>query len=450
MIQEFRVTNFLSFKDEAVLSFEPVGDGRRHKRRREANDPLIHRVNDKTELLRLAVFYGANASGKTNILRAIDFLVDFCQKKNTAPGAPTGVKPFMLNRISRDLPSKFSIRFFVDGLRYWYCLELDTKQVLSEALFVYKSSQPTAIFKRNKNSIEFNPSENSISSTAKELLQLNCLSNLSFFASKAKVNIQLNHVDSVIRFFEESFMKSEIDTDILFPAAEEYISKDEDAKLHLLSFLQKADFNISEITSKNEEVLIPEQVRNMILADPSSPTSVKEHLKEKSSFNRVKTLFTHKVEMNGKTEEYEFLSGEQSRGTLRVFGLESYLYVLEKMEGIAILDEIDSSLHPDLVNYVIGKFAELPNSASQLIVTTHYTGLLDNPKLRDDCFWIAEKDKSGSSSIRSVGKIKDVRLASKEKGYRLGKLGGIPKIMNEPEDKDTLDIGVRELTLFPI
>ena len=77
MIQEFRVSNFLSFRDETVLSFEPAGNGRRGKERSMERDPLLYKVNDKTELLRLAVFYGANASGKTNILKAISFLVSF-------------------------------------------------------------------------------------------------------------------------------------------------------------------------------------------------------------------------------------------------------------------------------------------------------------------------------------------------------------------------------------
>ena len=142
----------------------------------------------------------------------------------------------------------------------------------------------------------------------------------------------------------------------------------------------------------------------------------------------MKALFTHKVESQGKTEEYQFSSQEQSLGTRRVFALESYLYALEETDRIALLDEIDTSLHPNLVDFMLSKFARNGESSSQLIVTTHYTGLLDNEDLRDDCFWITEKDKSGASSITSVAKKKDMRVASKEKGYRAGKLGGIPKI----------------------
>ena len=445
MIQEFRVANFLSFRDETVLSFEPAGAGRRNNGNRNENDALLYKVNDKTELLRIAVFYGANASGKTNILKAIDFLVTFCQKREAISGSQTGVTPFMLNSISRKMPSKFNIRFFINETRYWYSLVLDSNEVISEQLYVYKSPQPTAVFKRVGNSIEFNTAENQVSSTAKELLELNCLSNLSFFAAKAKVNIHLNHIDSVMRFFEEAFMESEIESDILFNIAEEYVAKDPEAKKHLLRFLKEADFNISELTSKKEEVLIPDQIRNAILADPNSPASVKEKLKESSSISRTKTLFTHQVDTQGGMEEYVIRSVDESLGTRRIFGLENYLYVLERTENIAILDEIDSSLHPNLVDFVISKFAQYADSASQLIITTHYTGLLDNPDLRDDCFWITEKDKSGASTIRSVGKIKDARLTSKEKGYRLGKLGGTPDLKIEPE---TTSEEPKELTLF--
>ena len=449
MIQEFRVSNFLSFRDETVLSFEPVRDGRRSKDRGKGKgkDNLVHRVNDKTELLRLAIFYGANASGKTNILKAISFLVSFCKKRDAKANAPTGVTPFMLNSNTRNLPSCFNIRFFVDGIRYWYSLELDSKKVIFEALYVYKnnSPQPTSVFKRTHNTLEFNASENTISSTAKELLQLYCLSNLPFFASKAKVNIQLNYVDPVMEFFEDSFMDSEIENDILFTAAEQFVSTAPEVKEHLLSFLKEADFNISGITSQKEEVIIPDNLRNAILSDSSTPNPIKEQLKGRSSFNKIKTMFTHKVNNNGVWEEYEFSSQEQSLGTRRIFGLESYLYIMEEANNVAILDEIDSSLHPDLVDFVLSRFANCRDSESQLIITTHYTGLFDNSDLRDDCFWITEKDKTGASSIRSVGKIKDVRLTSKEKGYRLGKLGGTPKIESEsavvPEE-------MRELTLF--
>ena len=447
MIQEFRVSNFLSFRDETVLSFEPVRDGRRGKAPNKGKNHIVCKVNEKTELLRLAIFYGANASGKTNILKAINFLVLFCKKREAKANAPTGVTPFMLNSISRNQTSKFNIRFFVEGVRYWYSLEIDPKQVISEALYVYKnnSPQPTSVFKRTQNTLEFNASENTISDTAKELLQLHCLSNLPFFASKAKVNIQLNYVDPVMTYFEDSFMDSEIENDILFTAAEQFVSTTPDVKDHILSFLKEADFNISGISSQKEEVLIPEGLRNAILSDSSTPAPIKEQLKEKSSFNRIKTMFTHKVNNNGIIEEYEFSSQEQSLGTRRIFGLESYLYFMEENDNVAILDEIDSSLHPDLVDYVISKFAKYSNSESQLIITTHYTGLFDNSDLRDDCFWITEKDKTGASTIRSVAKIKDARLASKEKGYRLGKLGGTPDIKKEiiiaPSE-------TRELTLF--
>lgn len=424
MIQEFRVSNFLSFRDETVLSFEPGGMGRRRKGRAGESDSLVYKVNAKTELLRLAVFYGANASGKSNMLKALAFLADFCKRKDSPINAPTGAIPFLLNSTSRNLPSKFSLRFFINGIRYWYTLSLDAQQVYSEALYVYKSTQPTAVFKRSKNELEFNPAENTLSSTAKEMLQLNCLPNLSFFASRAKVNIALHHIDKVKKYFEETFLDGQIDFETLYLAAEEFVASSDRAKEHLLRFLKEADFNISGVTSKREEAFIPGK-----------------------PMPRVRTLFTHQVDTQGGKEEYQFSSQEQSLGTRRVFAMESYLYALEVTDRIALIDELDTSLHPNLVDFMLSKFARNADSYSQLIITTHYTGLLDNPDLRDDCFWITEKDRSGASSIRSVGKTKDMRVSSKEKGYRSGKLGGIPKIEIEQPSEGT-DKEVTLLTLF--
>ena len=446
MIQEFRVTNFLSFRDETVISFEPVGSGRRGRDHSNENDPLLYSVNDKTKLLRLAVFYGANASGKSNILKAINFLFSFCKKKVSFPDAPTGITPFLLNNISKNFPTQFSIKFFVDGVRFMYNLELDSRKVHSESLYYYKTTQPIYLYRRTNNKLEFNPLDNNISVNAKELLELNCLSNLSFFASKAKVNIKLNIIDKVSRFFDESFMEGQIESESLFKAAEQYISESSDAKKHLLRFLQEADFNISTISSKKEEIPVPEDIRNSLLADPSTPESLKEQLRHKSTYNRVKTFFTHKVDVNGKEEEYQLSTQEQSAGTRRVFALESYLYAIQQADAISQIDEIDASLHPNLVDLIISKYAKGRGNSSQLFISTHYTGLLDNPDLRDDCFWIVKKDHSGSSSIQSIGKMKDIRLVSKEKGYRMGKLGGVPNILPAPDSNEVnYDI---ELSLF--
>lgn len=433
MIQEFRVTNFLSFRDETVISFEPVGSGRKGKEHSNEKDPLLYSVNDKTKLLRLAIFYGANASGKSNILKAINFLFSFCKKKVAFPDAPTGVTPFLLNNVSKNFPTIFSIKFFVDNIRFLYTLELDSKRVHTESLYYYKTTQPVYLFKRTNNKLEFNTLENNISATAKELLELNCLPNLSFFASKAKVNLKLNIIDKVSRFFDEFYMDGDIGEERLFKAAEQYISESPDAKKHLIRFLQEADFNISTISSKKEEIPVPEDIRNSLLADPSTPEGLKEQLRQKSTYNRVKTIFTHTVDVNGKSEEYQLATQEQSVGTRRVFALESFLYVLEQTDCISHIDEIESSLHPNLVNLIISKYAKSRGSSSQLFISTHYTGLLDHQDLRDDCFWIVNKDHSGASTVQSVGKTKDMRLTSKEKGYRLGKLGGVPNIVPEPE-----------------
>lgn len=433
MIQEFRVTNFMSFRDETVLSFEPVGKGHKGKEHDNEADRLMYPASTKTKLLRLAIFYGANASGKSNMLQAIRFLVNFCKKKSALPAEPTGVTPFLLNRASKNLPSKFSLKFFINGIRYWYTLSLDTSKVFSEALYYYKTSQPINLFKRIDNQLEFNPAENTLSGTAKELLELNCFQNLPFFASKTKVNIKLKHIDRVGEYFEKSFMDSDIPQETLFSAAEQLIAESHEAKNHILHLLKEADFNISDISSKKEEIPVPEDVRNSLLSNSSIPEKMKESLRLRSSYDRVKTLFTHHVEENGRFREFDFPSQSQSLGTRRLLALESFLFSMEESDRISAIDEVDTSLHPSLVDLIMSKFAR-HSGASQLIVSTHYTGLLDNPDLRDDCFWITQKDPSGASSIHSVGKIRDLRLTSKEKGYRSGRLGGIPIIKTPAED----------------
>ena len=136
MIQELKIKNFLSIKDEVNISFDASNDP-------FAEDYQVVKINEQTRLLRFAVIYGYNASGKSNIFNAIYFLGMFLERKPESFNEKTGVVPFMLDSDSRKSPTFFELTFFVEDLKYKYSLELDEKQVYLESLSVYNSSQPT-------------------------------------------------------------------------------------------------------------------------------------------------------------------------------------------------------------------------------------------------------------------------------------------------------------------
>ena len=141
MIQEIKIKNYLSFKDEVTFSFEATKDT-------FAEDYQVVEVAPGVRLLRLAMVYGANASGKSNLLQALAYLRHFIfyQSENADEGTHT--EPFLLDQDTQTQPSCFELVFYVNSIKYWYLLKLDTRQVYEEKLYMYNSVQPTLLFNR--------------------------------------------------------------------------------------------------------------------------------------------------------------------------------------------------------------------------------------------------------------------------------------------------------------
>ena len=142
MIQEIKIKNFLSFKDEVRFSFEASID-------KFAEDSQVVAINENTRLLRFAIVYGYNASGKSNLLSVLDFLSFFWSYKPKDLDSETGVVPFKLDMVSANEPSSFEMVFFVRDTKYWYQLELDQHQVNLEKLSYYKTTQPIMLFENS-------------------------------------------------------------------------------------------------------------------------------------------------------------------------------------------------------------------------------------------------------------------------------------------------------------
>ena len=146
MILELKIKNFLSFRDEVTFSFEATKD-------QSFEDYQVVKVAPNTRVLRLAIVYGANASGKSNLLNVFDFLRNFWFEIPEDKDESTGVIPFLLDEETPQEPSEFSLTFYTDGIKHLYSLILDKKKVISEKLFVYPGTQPALIFERKLNGV---------------------------------------------------------------------------------------------------------------------------------------------------------------------------------------------------------------------------------------------------------------------------------------------------------
>lgn len=241
-----------------------------------------------------------------------------------------------------------------------------------------------------------------MSQSVKEEITLKCLHNMSVFAAYMQVNTHIVELEAVLQYLTNQVMPAIVPASSLSRYAEESI-KNESAKDYILRYLQEADFNISNITSKEQET-------------------------HKGSINY--TMYQHKVSSDdGNNDYYEFPELFESDGTIRTFGLAAQVQKILERDAFLAVDEIESSLHPKLIEYIIERFLKESGQA-QLLLTTHYDGLLgEEDLLRKDNVWFSEKNPDGSSVLYPLTDFKGLnRISSLQKAYKFGKFGAVPNL----------------------
>lgn len=431
MIQEIKVRNFLSFKDEVTFSFEATKDT-------FADEYQVVEVAPDVRLLRFAMVYGANASGKSNLLSVISFFRDFWRNLSPSMDEGTTTIPFLLNQQTPNEPSEFELVFYVGATKYWYQLALNKTAVLSEKLYVYKSVQPTLLFDReleNEQSVIHYGVPIKISAVEKAKISVECLKNMSFFAARNKVNISLPGIDEAKQWLVNQIMPIITPEIPLFGYAERHLATDAQLKAYLLDFLRQADYNISDVKTDLIKENIPEQYLNRFLNDDRIPTNEKERLRKEKTFSHYDTSFEHTVAVQDKLDKYPLPKELESSGTLRTFGIETAIYYALQNNAILAIDEIENSLHPQLLRFILLNFLR-KESRSQLLITTHYDPLLndvtkqnDQRIFRKDSVWFTEKLDSGHTDVYSLAEFRGLnRLSSIQKAYNQGNFGAIPQI----------------------
>lgn len=427
MIQEFSVRNFRSFKDEATLSFEATKDT-------TFEDTQVVTVAPQVRLLRFAVIYGPNASGKSNLLLALDFLRRFWFHNPKTMDDAIDVDPFLLDAHTPTEPSVFKLVFFVGETKYKYELALDQHVVYREELSYYKTHQPTLLLERGleqgQSTLKLHSSLK-VSRAVLEALTVKCLPNMSFFAARKKVNCTLALVDAARDWMQNGGMPV-IKTDTeMFDYANRKLLDDTDLKAYLLQFVHRADFNITGIKTRKEAIPLEEVFEGLQHGAPSVAEVLKEASLSGKKLYQMHTDFEHTVvDDRGEPQHYMLPENLQSRGTSRAFGVEAGIYTAIKKQCFLPVDEIDSSLHPEIVAFVIERFLQ-EKGRSQLLVTTHYDPLLScvDDLFRKDSVWFTEKEANGSSSLYALVEFKGLnKIRSLQHAYRNGRFGALPNI----------------------
>jgi AAA15 family ATPase/GTPase len=424
MLIEFRVTNFRSFRDEAALSLLASRD-------QHLSSTNLVSVNAprSTQILRSAVVYGANASGKSNLLRALQFMRGMVVESAAfQPEQGFNVQPFRLDGRTIDEPSRFEITIGLNGVRYQYGFELTPKKITAEWLLVYQTSKPQRWFiresdpKTNEDKYEFSSFLVGQKRTWQEATHSNAL-----FLSRA-VQLNSEQLQPLVEWFSKSLVPLMEGGSIPFHYSTAKL-QDPAGQQAVRSLLEAADISIAEINAVRQKAVT--QTINFDFQTGKSNTLTSEG-------ELVVPKFKH---VHGKiTAEFEL--GDESQGTQKLFSLAGPLLDILKEGKVLVIDELDRSLHPLLVRQIINAFqnAAPKDSTAQLIFSTHDTSLLDSELLRRDQIWLTEKMPDQSSRLVPLAEFSPRKNEALEKGYLGGRYGGIPIL------GDTLIDGTRRVS----
>jgi len=255
---------------------------------------------------------------------------------------------------------------------------------------------------------------------------------MSVLAAYNQVNVVIPEMENVVRWIKSQYNLPSVESDTgLVGYAEHAISKNKLIKDFILNFLRRADYNIMDINTEIIEKHVPEDILSTILHDVTDISDdERERIKRDKTVKLTKTEFEHRIiNDEGKEEFYRMLKANQSKGTLRTFGLAGVIRKTVDENAFLAIDEIESSLHPRLIEFIIEDFFK-QKGRSQLLLTTHYDGLLEEDDLlRKDSIWFTNKKENGSTELYSLADFKGVnRISSLQKAYKYGKFGAIPNI----------------------
>lgn len=415
MLIEFSTANFRSFKETQKLTLV-AGSGKELLEQ----DTFDSGLPGFPRLLRCAVIYGANASGKSNFIRALQFMQALVLNSATFQAATrVAHSPFKLSKKTSAQPSEFEVVFADAGVRYEYGFTVDADRFHNEWLIAYPHGRPQNWFERTysaeKKEYEWYFSTKLKGSTRvwRDATRANAL----FLSTAMQLNSE--QLRPIFQWFQKKLViigtgGSELNVGLTFKLFEQ-----PDGKEKLLQFVRAADLGIDDVSLQRATAAPTGAIEGNIVREPQPQGPVA---------TLVRVTSYHKA--TDSKEQVAMDLGEESAGTQRLFNSAgAWLNVLRNGEVI-LYDELDTSLHPLMTRFLIGLFhgkATNPNNA-QLVLTTHDTSLLDREVFRRDQVWFIEKDKKGASRLYPLSDFSPRKDENLERGYLRGRYGALPFI----------------------
>lgn len=406
MILEIRLSNFFSIMDEVVLDMQAANIQSKKAKGLKNNTCECGGV----KVLKTVAIYGANASGKSSIIKAIRACVAMIY--NSHNHNENTVFPFVPFKFGgMDKPSTFFIRFLMEGIEYEYSFTLTQTEIIKESLYYYPNGRRSMVFTRDEGK---GPEKRDIYEFKSVIRRpMDVVANTSqktLFISRAS-QMDREIAQKVFRYFNEQFILNFFNYNPI--ALKKMLEDNHD---QLLQVLHIADSDIVNISSRHElrpyttAVFDPQNNNNILSVD---------------DIQKPQLIITTYHRSNPDVA-FDF-NTEESDGTQRLFFMMLTILDIVKNNKILLVDEIEASLHTKLVEYIISLFNN--SNCAQLIYTTHNTYLLNDNKIRKDQVYFTNKRADGSTDFYSLFDYKDFRDGMDiEKAYLQGRFDAIPYI----------------------
>jgi len=421
MILSLKIENFRSIKEPVNLTLTT------EKRLKEDNLPNNSFVINDIELLTSLLIYGRNASGKSNVLRAISALTYLVDKSDSFKheGKIRPYEPFLFDKKSKEKPVRFEIDFITkeSKTKFKYIVSYTRTEIVYEALYIFPHGMPAKLFERTKSVVSYGEYYKGV----KKKIENDLLQN-QLFLSKSSTS-KVKYLDECYLYFTKHIYVSTIhDTEYdnsIIRAFSELLLNDTKLKCNLLELLKAADTTISDFSIiKNEK---------KIKFPNSFPNDLKEVFLESHKYE-VKTQ--HSVYENGEKVDVATLDLEnESFGTKKLFAIGGLILDALDDGSVIIIDELDKGLHPNLTKLLINLFNSKKNNPNnaQLIFATHDSSLLDLEMLRRDQICFVDKTYDEYSILYKLSDIKGVRKDIPiDKWYLSGRFKAVP-VTTEPK-----------------
>lgn len=423
MLIGFSVGNYRSFKEP--VSFSMVAAKLKPKND-ELNKSNLFPATDSVNLLRSAAIYGANASGKSNLIQALAFMRQFVllSSRDTQAEEPIDVESYRLSTETEHAPSHFEIVFCLEGRRFRYGFEVDSDRIHAEWLYHVPSQREARLFIRDDNDF-------TISSVFKEGkgLENRTRDNALFLSVVSQFNGPI--AKNILGWFRRLGVISGLG-DIGYRHYTLAKFKDGTFREEMLGIIKELDTGIADIeirTTELSEANIPlellQRLTEFVESDARRKVTTPTEVEVLTSIHKKYDSDNAPIELTS----FEFGKNE-SEGTQKLFYLLGPVLDTLKTGRVLFIDELDARLHPHITVSIVKLFHSTntnPKNA-QLIFATHDPKLLDNRLLRRDQIWFTEKDKYGATKLFSLAEYQVRNDALFEKDYLAGKYGAVPFI----------------------